>query len=166
MCSFNTMVHRHRNRIETQNLFISQYCIPEFGIVQSTIAQVNNSMPTIRRNSCDFVDVLHEIAWLSRTCVCFLSLLSNGTFFDYCWTVYLEYTRGGGLQAVSTERGPLHAWVGKATPKSWRLADTERTPSEPLVDPKLMQNFEKRTNSRPRVNLKGTRGPLLGSTLV
>ena len=60
MCSFNTMVHRIETG--TQNLFISQYCIPEFGILQSTIAQGNNSMPTIRRNSCDFVDVLHEIA--------------------------------------------------------------------------------------------------------
>ena len=128
---------------------------------RSTFPQGNNSLLNMRQNSCDFVDVLHEFAWLSRTWKCFRSLLHNESFFEYCWTVYLEYryTRGGGLKAVTT-------WVRKVnsperTPNGLR-ANPKRTPYGPKAD----ADFYKADHSGPRANSKRTRGPLYGYALV
>ena len=59
----------------------------------SMFTQNNNSLPNIRRNSGDFVDVLHEIAWLSCTCLCFQSLLHESFSKNVDFWCYRVLTR-------------------------------------------------------------------------
>ena len=150
------MVHTHRNRVETQNVFISQNCIPDFGIVQSTFAQVNNSLPNIRRNFCDFVDVLHEIVWLSRTCVCFRSLLNNGTFFRLLLDSVFGIYKGRGLKGGNNRAGSPSRMSAQSNPQELTLsrprADPERSPSGPKADAEFWKADPQQTPSELKAN--------------
>ena len=112
-------------------------------------AQSNNSLPNKWRNSGDFGDVLHEIAWLSCTCVCFRSLLHNGLARQCIWNIQEAGLVGGNDRAGSASR--MSAQIGP--PKRGRRADPERVKSKPLSDPKRTQSFQKadskRTQSQP-----------------
>ena len=106
---------------------ISIICMFQFRLLWiNMFAQNNNSLPNIRRNSGDFVDVLHEIAWLSCTCLCFRSLLQNELAGQCIWNIQGAGLVGGNNRAGSASR--MSAQSGPLT-KSGPLADSERTPS-------------------------------------
>ena len=101
------------------------------------LAQSNNSLPNIRRNSGDFVDVVDEIARLSCTCVCFRSLLLNELTGQCIWNI-----QGAGLIGGKNRAGSASCMSAKADPQ-------ERTPSRLRVDPEQTQNG-------PRADSEGT----------
>ena len=77
-------------------------------------AQSNNSLPNIRRNSGDFVDVVDEIARLSCTCVCFRSLLLNELTGQCIWNkqgagLIGGKNRAGSASCMSAQSGPARA---------------------------------------------------------
>ena len=121
--------------------------------------QNNNSLPNIRRNSVDFVDVLHKIAWLSCTCVCFRSLLLA---WQCVWN-----EQGAGLVGGNNREGSASRMSAQSGPltKSGPLADSERTQSGLLADPKRTHIFEKRTRSGPKANLGSAFGVRFGVRL-
>ena len=121
-------------------------------------AQNNNSLPNTRRNSGDFVDVLHEISWLSYMCVCFWSLLHNELEGRCIWNI-----QGAGLVGSYNISGSASCMSAQS--RSPR-AEAERTPSKFRADPKRTQSGPKADANFWKADPKRTLSPLSGSALM